>query len=141
MGEGDFARLGIGAAAAEACVGDGVVWGAEGADGDEGVVFAHFAGDGVDLSGFEGFAERERREDAGHAFGEHGLAAARRADEDGIVGACGGDFECALDVGLTFDVGEIELVVVERACELGTSVDDGRRDGGLSVEEVDDLLE
>ena len=118
-----------------------MVRGAEGADGDEGVFLAHFACDGVYLCGFEGFAECERWEDAGHALGEHGFAAAWGADEDGVVGAGGGYLECALDVCLAFDVGEVELVVVELACELGAGVEVSQRDGALVVEEVDDLFE
>ena len=65
------------------------------------------AGDGVDLGGFEGFLEAQRREDRGEALGEHGFAGAGRADHEDVVATGGGDFEGALGDVLAADVAEV----------------------------------
>ena len=111
VGEGDFAGARDHAAADEAGVGDGVVGRAEGAVGDEAFVAVEDAGDGVDLGGFEGFFEAQRREDGGQALGEHGLAGAGRADHEDVVATGGGDLEGALGDVLAADVAEVGLVL------------------------------
>jgi hypothetical protein len=65
------------------------------------------SGDAVDLGGFDGLFEGERRQDAGEALGEHGLAGAGRADHEDIVHAGGGHFEGAFGHGLAAHVAEI----------------------------------
>jgi hypothetical protein len=60
-------------------VGDVVVGGAEGPFAEAADAGWEDSGDAVDLGRLEGFGERERREDAGDSFGEHGFAGTGRA--------------------------------------------------------------
>ena len=85
VGHTDFAGAGIGAAAEEAGVADGVVGGAEGAGGDEGGGFVEETGGAVDLGGFDGFLFAHGGHQGDDAFGDHGLASAGRADHENIV--------------------------------------------------------
>src|SRR3972149_4582256 len=62
----------------------------------------------------------------------HGLAPARRADQQDVVGAGGRDLEGALGVRLAADVGEVEIV---RRGPGGRERGGGRGGGGLAVEE------
>src|ERR1019366_5424633 len=87
--------------------GDGVVGRTEGALMEESGAGPQGAGDAVDLGGFDGLLEGERRQDAGEALGEHGLAGAGRANHEDIVYAGGGDFEGAFGHGLAAHVTEI----------------------------------
>jgi hypothetical protein len=107
VGEGNFARARVGAAAEEANVGDGVVGTAEGAAGDEAFARVEESGDGVDAGGLDRFLLGHVGHDGGHAFGEHGFTGAGRADHDDVVSAGSGDFEGAFDVVLAFDFVEV----------------------------------
>jgi hypothetical protein len=144
VGEGDFAGTGDDAAPDEARVGDGVVWGAEGALSDETGFGVEDAGDGVNFGGLEGFFKGEGREDGREAAGEHGFAGAGRADHEDVVATGGGDFESALGGLLAADVGEVEGEVLELVEDLGgfdfESGDVNAAVAGL-IEEVADLEE
>jgi len=112
MGEGDFARAGVGAAAEQSSVGDGVVRRTERACGEKGVFVIEKSGDGVNLGRFDGFGFRHGWHDAGEAFGEHRFTGARGADHQDVVSTSDGDFESAFDVVLAFDVGKVREVFV-----------------------------
>ena len=139
--QADLARLGVGAAAHEGHVADGVVRGPEGAHGNERVLLAHETCHTVYLRGLQALAQCERWQDARHALGKHALAAARRAYHDGVVPAGGGNLEAALHALLSFHVGEVVLIVVEGIGKLGTGVDHRLLNGGGTVEEFGHLLE
>ena len=141
MRQADLARLGVDAAAHEGHVAHRVVRRAEGAHGYQRVFLAHQACHGVYLRRLQAFAERKRRQDAGHALGQHGLARARRAYHDGVVATGSGNLQAALDSLLPFDVGEVVLVAVQRPGELGAGVDDGLRQVCQAVEVVRHLLQ
>ena len=61
----------------------------------------------MDLGDFERLFEAHARHDAGDTAGEHGLARARRADEQDIVPARDGDLEGAAGDRLPLYIGEI----------------------------------
>ena len=140
MGEGDFAGGGIDVAAEEPGVGGGVMRCAKGASSDQGLAGFEQAHDAMDLGGFEGFIERERREDGGQAFGEHGLAGARGPDEQDIMRTGGGDFEGAFDRFLAFDFGEVEIVVGAVGEQI-TKIDAQRVDVGFAFKKRNGLAE
>ena len=138
MGEGDLTGGGMGAAADEPGVGDGVVGGAEGALGDEAA--AQGPGDGVDGRDLEGLLGGEGREDGGDAAGDHGLAAAGRADEEDVVAAGDGDLHGAAGEGLALDVGEV-LPAGGALREEGVAVDAVGGGQRLPGEQVEGLAE
>ena len=88
----------------------------------------------MDLGGFECFLQSERREDGGHALGEHRFAGAGRTDKQNVVTAGGGDFEGAFDGFLAFDVGEIKFVI-GRLIENVRKIDAGGCDFQFAFEE------
>ena len=84
--------------------------------------------DAMDLRGLDRFLKRQRRQDAGESFREHGLAGARRTDHQHVVAARGSHFERALGGGLAAHVAEI------RDRSLRAAVDDWHGDGrGLEL--------
>ena len=141
VGQRYLARLGVYPAADQGNIRDGVMWGTERAHGYQRVLLVHESRHRMYLGGLEAFAERQRRQDARHAFGEHGLAAARGAYHDGVVAAGGSNLEASLNGLLPLDVGEVIFVAVERAGELGAGVHDGLFKRALAVEEINDLLQ
>jgi len=90
-------------------VADGVVRRAERAAHDERGIAVEHPGHGVDLGDFERLVEGQRRQHGWDALGEHGLAAAGRADKKQVVAASGGDLDGALGVLLALDLGEVAL--------------------------------
>ena len=66
------------------------------------------AGDAVDLGGLQRFFKTKRRQDGGHALGQHGLAGARRADHQDVMAAGAGHFEGALGGVLAADIFEVD---------------------------------
>jgi hypothetical protein len=76
-------------------------------DPDQAGVRAEQAGGGEHLGDLERLVLLERREEAGEAPGQHRLASARRAGEEQVVGASGGDLEGAAGLLLAEDVGEV----------------------------------
>lgn len=120
VGDADFAGGGIGAAAEQAGIGDGVMRRTKGARGDEGVFrVEQEAANAVDLGGLNGFIEGHRRDDGGDALGQHRFAGAGRADHEEVVAAGDGDFDGAFGTGLTLDFGEIDVVFLMLGEELG----------------------
>ena len=93
------------------------------------------------LSCLKTLTERQRRQDAGHTLGEHGLATTRRANHDGVMTSSGGYLQTTLDDNLTFHVGKVIFVVVQRTGKLGTSVHDRLLDSALAVQEIGHLFE
>ncbi len=139
MGQAEFAGARVRAAADERRAGGGVVRGADGARGDEGLPFGQEADGGIDARGFEGFGQGQRREDGGHALGEHGFACAGRADHHDVVASGGGDGEGAFDAFLSFDIRKIDVVgggLIKQRLDIqrgGFDLDGvGEKTGGLS---------
>ena len=63
---------------------------------------------GVDHRGLQRDLWRERRQQPRQALGEHRLAGPRRADEQQVVPAGGGDLQCPPGRRLAADVGQVE---------------------------------
>ena len=78
------------------------------------------AGDRVDGARLERLIEGQRRQDRRHAPGEHGLAAARRANQQQVVPSGRGNLERAAGETLTAHVGEVWLVARRRGTGRGT---------------------
>lgn len=103
--QGDLARLRAAAAADQGRRGGGVVRLAERSlrpvpEGD-------VAGHRMDRRDLQGFVLVERRQQAGQAAGQEGLAGARRAAEQQVVRAGGGHQQGALGGGLALDLGQV----------------------------------
>ena len=110
--EGDFAGRGIDVAAQQAGVAGGVMRRAERAARHQRLAGRQQADDAVNLGGLQRLLQRERRQDGRQPLGQHGFARARRADQQHVVPAGGGDLQRALDRFLPFDLGEVHLVLV-----------------------------
>jgi hypothetical protein len=96
------------AAADEAGVADGVVGAAEGAMLDEPAVGREQSRNAVNLGHHQGLGEIERREQRRQTARQHGLAAARCADQKQVVSSRRGDLECAARAVLPSYVGQVE---------------------------------
>ena len=140
VGDGDFARGGMGAAAQQTGVGNGMVGGAEGAVGEDGLFGVEQAADAMDAGGFDGFLAGEGRHDGGHALGEHAFPGARGPYHEEIVPAGGGDFEGTLDAVLAFDVGTVDLVSLMPA-EFLDGAGAGGEEGFFAAEVVEGIAE
>src|SRR5438874_11801727 len=110
MGERNFARPRLAAAANEASVGDGVVRRPERPLGYQRLVTREEAGDAIDARDHQRLVGRERRQDRWHRPGEKRLAGAGGTDHEDVMAAGGSDFETALDVFLAADIGEVGAV-------------------------------
>ncbi len=108
MGQRNFARARDYAAADQADIGDGVVRRTIGARSDQARALIEHSSYAVNLRRFEGFFKRERRQDGGHALGEHGLAGAGRPDHQDVVASGAGDLDSALGGLLAADVFKID---------------------------------
>ncbi len=107
MGERDLARLHAQAAADKGGHGGRMMRRAVGtAAADTGLPGAR-CGERGDHRGFEHLARGKRRQDAGEAGGEHGLAGARRADHQHVVALPRRDFQRALRRFLALDVAQV----------------------------------
>jgi hypothetical protein len=84
-----------------------VVGGAERTDADEAGVRAEEPGGREHLGDLERLVLLERWKQAGEAPGQHRLAGARRAGEEQVVGAGGGDLQRPAGLVLASDVGEV----------------------------------
>ena len=111
MRERNFAGRRIDVAAEQAGVAGGVMRRAERPARHERLAGFEQADDAVNLRRLQRFVQRERRQDGGKPFREHGFARARRADQQHIMAARRGDLQRALDGFLAFDFGEIQLVI------------------------------
>ena len=109
MGQGHLPRPGHRPATNETGIGNGVMGTAERPAGDQRLAARQQADDGMDLGGFQGFVEALGGEDGRQAPGQHGLAAARRADKQQVVIAGGSHLQGALDMLLAAHLGEIRL--------------------------------
>ena len=110
MGEADLAGMRNAAAADQARVGGGVMGCAERPLGDEPTPGGEKPAHAPHHGHLDRLVQRERRQDAREATGEHGLPRARRPEHDHVVRPRGGDLERALGVGVTPDVGEVDGV-------------------------------
>ena len=136
VGERNFAGARDDAAADQSGVGDGVVRRAVGAGSDQAGALVEDSGDAVNLGGLERFFEGERRQDRGHALGEHGLAGAGRADHEDVVASGAGDFDGALGGLLSADVFEVDEELL-RFAQQGIAVGFDGNDAVAGVDEVD----
>ena len=88
------------------------------------------AQDAVDLGGLQGLLEAQRRQDAGQAPGQHGLARPRRPHHQDVVAAGGGDEQGPLRRLLAPDLPEVHLQV-GRSCGTRSGGGGGHRGQGL----------
>lgn len=137
MCHADFAGHGVGAAAHQGHIADGVVGRTEWAGGDQRGVIGQNACHGVDFGGFQRFVEGQRRQNGRQATGQHGFARARRANEDDVVPASRCQFEGAFDVLLPAHIAEIDIVLAEIGRELFAGIDLDGRDGRIARQHVD----
>jgi hypothetical protein len=72
--------------------------------------FQH-AGDAVHTRGLDGFVKRHRRQDGWNALGQHGLAGARRTNEQDVVPTSAGYLQGALGSLLAVHVAHIDGVL------------------------------
>ena len=91
MGQARLPRAGMRPAAHEAGRGDRVVRSAERPLGDEASAAAAQAGEAVDAGDLQRLVARQRRQDPAEPPRQHRLAGPRRADEQRVVAAGGGD--------------------------------------------------
>ena len=140
VGEGDFAGRRRGTAAHETGVADGVMRGAEGTNGQEGLAGFQAAEGTVDARGFDGFGGGQIGQNSGHSLGQHRLARAGRAEHQQVVTAGGGDGEGAFGGFLAANVGEIDFVGGEIAEEF-VEARGLRFDIDFAGEEADGLRE
>lgn len=96
--------------------GERVVRRAEGALAQYGALFVRQTADAPDTGGLHRLLAAHVRQYAGETLGEHRFARTRRPDHEHIVPARGGDFERALDVFLSLDLG---IVGEEQLSSLG----------------------
>jgi hypothetical protein len=66
----------------------------------------------VNFGGFERLFERERRQDRGHALGQHGFAGTGRADHQDVVASGAGHFQGALGGLLPADFFKVDAEVL-----------------------------
>ncbi len=131
---------GLRPAAEQAGIADRVMRRAEGAGGDEGARFAEQAARAVDLRRLDRFLLAHAGHDGGDAFGEHGLAGARRSDHQNVVAAGDGDFDGALRILLPFHLAEINVVARVGLEELRGPAG-FRRDRLVAAQELDGLAQ
>ena len=110
MGEADLAGMGNAAAADQARIGGGVMGRAERPLGDEPPLGGQEPPHAPHHGHLDRLVQREWRQDAREATGEHRFPRARRPQHDHVVRPRGGDLERALGVGVTPDVGEVDGV-------------------------------
>lgn len=94
---------------------------AEGALAQYGALFVRQTADAPDTGGLHRLLAAHVRQYAGETLGEHRFARTRRPDHEHIVPARGGDFERALDVFLSLDLGIVgeEQLFLARHGRLG----------------------
>lgn len=112
MRDADLTRCRDGSSAQQSNVADGVVRRTEWSRRHERISLGQPTGDAMNFRRFDCFLDRHRRNDCGDAFREHRLPGAGRTDHENIVSAGDGDLERAFDVGLPFDIAEIDLVIL-----------------------------
>ena len=111
VGKAHLTRLQRAAAAGHGDVRHRVVRGAKRPDTHDGIVRRRETEDGIDLRGLDHFGAVHRGQNGRQALGEHGLARARRSDEQDVVPARCRYLKRALDVLLRLDLGKIDRKV------------------------------
>src|SRR5262249_17875772 len=109
VGEGELSRAPEWASADEPRVRHGVMGRSERSLGQQRSRATEEPVDGVDLARLRALVEGHQREEAGGRSGEHRLAASRRAAEEDVVSAGGGELERHLDVVLAAHLGHVQL--------------------------------
>ena len=107
MGEGDFTRPWVGAAASESGIGHRVMGRTERPLGHKGIPGRQHSHDGIHLTDLQRFLPRHIRENGGQTLAEHTFAGTRRAYEQHIVAARRRDLQRPLYVFLPQHVLEI----------------------------------
>ena len=131
VGQGDFARPGIGIpSAGHAAGGDGVMRGAEGALGEQRMLLGGQPHHRVNLGGLQGLPLAERGQNGGEAPGQHALARARGPHHEKVVSPGGGNFQGSLHRLLSPDLREVRKWKGIRCPGPGR----GGGDGGLAGE-------
>src|SRR5580700_2463776 len=110
--------------------------GAVGALAYEAAAGVEDSGYAVNLGGFEGFFESQRRKNCWHALGQHGFAGAGRADHEDVVASGAGDFYCPLGGLLAANVFEVNEEFL-RFFQQGVAIGFQRDDAVARVHEVD----
>ena len=111
---------------------------AVGALADEAAAGVEDSGYAVNLGGLECFFESQRRQDGGHALGQHGFAGAGRADHEDVVASGAGDFDGALGGLLAADVFEVDEEFL-RFFQQRVAIGFQRDDAVAGVDEVDHI--
>ena len=94
----------------------------------------------VNFGRLERLIQSERRQNRRQPFGEHGFAGPGRANQQYVMSAGCGNFQCALHVFLAFDLGEIQ-VVIQWLIENSGDVHLRRRDSDFAGEETGSLTQ
>ena len=110
VGKADFAGSGRRTTADQAGVADGVMGRTKRAAGEQRFARAEPADGTVNPRGLDRFFRGELWQDRRHAFGEHGLATAGRAEHQQVVPACRGNGDGTLGHFLTTHVGKVDVV-------------------------------
>ncbi len=110
MGQGNLSGARVGPAAHQAVVRHGVMRRAKRAAGNQPLPVQQ-ARHAVDGGHIQRLLEGERRQHRGYALGQHGLAAAGRADEQQVVCARRRDLDGPLGVLLPLHLGEVHVPV------------------------------
>jgi hypothetical protein len=136
--ERDFAGPRDRAAANQSGIGDGVVRRAIRAPADQAAAGIKNSGDTVNLRRLQGFFKRERRQNRGHALGEHGFAGTGRPNHQYVVASGTGNFDGTLGGLLAANVFEVNEEFLIFAQE-GVAVSLERSDAVAGVHKVDDV--
>lgn len=121
VGQRSFARLGAKPAAGQGGHGGGVMWGAEGPVAGQSAALDQ-PGHRPDHGGLQQLLGRQRRQQAGQPRGHHRLARSRRADEEQVVAAGGGDLQRPLGAFLSLDLAQVgDAVAATHGPRLGPS--------------------
>ena len=119
MRQRNFARRRVDVAAEQTGVARGVVRRAKRPPRHQRLARGQQSDDAVNLRRFERLVQGQGRQNRRQPFGQHGFAGAGRTNEQRVVSAGGGDFQCAFHVFLSFDLGKVQVVVVRLIEDFG----------------------
>jgi len=135
MGHGNLPRAGRVPSSDQSDVRDCVMWAAKRPLRHESVIPAQKPHNAVNLGGFDGLFEGHPGEDGRNPAGKHGLAGARRADHDDVVGSRRSHLQCTLCVFLPLDLGKV-VTGFKATLEESSHVDPVGSDIPLTVQEL-----
>ncbi len=136
VGEADFARLRKGAAADQCDIRCRMVWCAEWPPRKQRTVCPQFSGNGMDFSAFQGFGQREGRQNCWNALGQHCFSASWWTNQQQIVASCRGNFQGTLGRLLTFDIDEVKIIRELSDLKKLTGIFHKRLDFRLAIQEI-----